>query len=195
MKKILTALAAAGVLVAGGFTTAAISSPSAAVAQEAAEQTEDTTTDDVVRPDRGAILDEVLDELVADDVIDADQAAEIKAALEAKRDELHEQFGDRGPRGRGFRGGDRLGLSGFLDDGVIDADELAQLPEGHPLTDPEGPAAAYLEDGQLTQEELQEMHDEFAPSHGFGRRGFDGRGFGGRGFGAPAPSEEASTNA
>jgi hypothetical protein len=40
---------------------------------------------------------------------------------------------------------------------VIDADELAQLPEGSPLTDPEGPAAPYLEDGQITQEELDEL--------------------------------------
>lgn len=180
MKKVLAALAAAGVLIAGGFVTSAVSAPTSAVAQEAPD-----TTDDVVRPERGAILDEVLADLVTDGVIDSDQAAKIKEALEAKHEELHEQFGDRGPRMHGFHGGDRLGMRGFLEDGVIDADELAQLPDGHPLTDPNGPAADYLDDGQLTAEELAELHAEFGGHRGHGPRG----------FGGPALSEEAAIDA
>ncbi len=182
MKKVLAALAASGVLIAGGFVASAVSAPTTAVAQEAP-----ATGDDVVRPEPGAILDEVLDQLVADDVIDADQATSIKDALEARHEELREQFGDRpGFRGHGgFRDGDRPDMRGFLEDGVIDADELAQLPDGHPLTDPDGPAADYLDDGQLTAEELEELHGEFGGRRGHGPRGFDG----------PAISEEASIDA
>ena len=180
MKKVLAALAASGVLIAGGFVTSAVSSPTTAVAQEAPD-----TNEDVMRPERGAILDEVLAELVADGVIDTDQATKIKDALEAKHEELREQFGDRGPRAHGFRGGNHLEMRSFLEDGVIDADELAQLPDGHPLTDPDGPAADYLDDDQLTAEELEELHAEFG-----GRRGH-----GPRGFGGPAVSEEAAAGA
>ncbi len=185
MKKVLAALAASGVLIAGGFVTAAVSAPTSAVAQEALE-----TTDDVVRPEKGAILDEVLEQLVADGVIDSDQATKIKDALVAKHEELREQFGDRrhGFRGHGgFRGEDRPDMRGFLEDGVIDDDELAQLPEGHPLTDPEGPAAEYLDDGQLTAEELEELHAEL----GDRRHGFRGHG----GFRGPAVGEGASIDA
>lgn len=46
--------------------------------------------------------------------------------------------------------------TGFLDDGVIDSGELAQLPEDSQLTDPEGPVAQALADGQLTETELRE---------------------------------------
>lgn len=180
MKKVLAALAASGVLIAGGFVTSAVSAPGAAVAQEAPD-----TNDDVVRPERGAILDEVLADLVTDGVIDSNQASKIKEALEAKHEELREQFGDRGPRHHGFHDGHRLDMRGFLEDGVIDADELAQLPDGHPLTDPDGPAAEYLDDGQLTVEELEELHAEFG-----GRRGP-----GPRTFGGPAVGEEAAASA
>ena len=48
-------------------------------------------------------------------------------------------------------------IAEMLEDGVIDAAELAELPEGHPLADPEGPAAEYLDDGQLTEDELAEL--------------------------------------
>lgn len=46
--------------------------------------------------------------------------------------------------------------SEFLDDGVIDSGELAQLPEDSLLRDPEGPVATALGDGQLTETELRE---------------------------------------
>lgn len=169
MKRFLAALAAAGVLVAGGFVAAAVSTPTVAAAQDS---TEAPTEEGVVeRPEHGAIMDEVFDELVADGVITQEQAEQVRAALEAKREELREQFGDRLQR-RDHR--NRLGgfLHGALEDGVIDADELAQLPEGHPLADPEGPFAEYLEDGQLTEAELDQIKEQFRQNRG--PRGFGG---------------------
>ena len=183
MKKVLAALAASGVLVAGGFATAAISTPTTAIAQESVDEAPTEGTDELVRPNRGAILTEVLDELVTDDVITADQAEQIAAALQAKHEELREQFGDR-RRGRGFHGD--FGLRGALEDGVIDLDELAELPEDHPIFDEDSPFAPYLEDG-LTADELEELRGQLGP-----RDGSRGRGFGR--FGPTAPSEEA-TNA
>lgn len=47
-------------------------------------------------------------------------------------------------------------VSGFLEDDLIDAGELAQLPEDSVLRDPEGPAAEAIGDGQLTETELRE---------------------------------------
>jgi len=186
MKKVLAALAASGVLIAGGFATAVVSSPTSATAQETTDEA--SPTDDMVRPEPGAILQEVLDQLVSDGVITNDQATQISDALVARHEELRAEFGDRGFGGRGHHGGGDFGLMGALEDGVIDADELAALPEGHPLTDPDGPAAAYLADGQLTQEELDQMRAEHRSQFHFGERG-------GRGFGRFAPGDEAGASA
>jgi hypothetical protein len=54
-------------------------------------------------------------------------------------------------------------IAEMLEDGVIDAAELAELPEGHPLADPDGPAADYLDDGELTADELAEIRAKFRP--------------------------------
>ena len=45
-------------------------------------------------------------------------------------------------------------IAGFLEDDVITADELAQLPEDHIFNDLDGPFAEALADGELTKEEL-----------------------------------------
>ena len=159
MRKILAALAASGVLVAGAFTAVTITDSGTAFAQEA---TDESSTEAPVRPHKGEIMDEVLSDLVAGDVISQDQADQIKAAFEAKAEELREQFGDRDKRrGPGFRDGFRRGFNfgGLLEDGVIDADELAELGPDHPLNDPDGPAADYLEGG-LTTEELREIGEQ-----------------------------------
>ncbi len=171
MKRILAALAAAGVLIAGGFVAATVSKPTAASAQETTEAPTDEGT--LERPEKGAVLEEVFADLVADGVITQDQADQVQAALEAKREELREQFGDRLQR-RDHR--NRLGgfLRGALEDGVVDADELAQLPDGHPLNDPDGPFAEYLDDGQLTEDELGEIREQFHQNRG--PRGFGGAG-------------------
>lgn len=159
MRTFIAALAAAGVLVAGAFAAAAITDDGVALAQEGTD--DEAATDAPVRRDRGQLMDEVLAGLVPD-VISQDQADQIKAAFEEKAAELREEFGDRGHRrGPGFRDGFRRGfdMRGLLEDGVIDADELAGLGPDHPLNDPDGPAADYVEGG-LTQQELEQIHEQ-----------------------------------
>jgi len=160
MRKTLTAVIAAGVLVAGAFVATAITGNQVS-AQEA--PSDDSAVARPDHPGRGEILDEVLSGLVADGVIDQGQADAVAAALQAKADELREQreqWREENPGRfeRGFRRGFRLG--GLLEDGVIDADEIAALPDGHPLKDPNGPAAEYLDDGQLTADELSQLREE-----------------------------------
>ncbi len=149
MKRIIASMLAAGVLV-GGAGTAAVVAVTPAVAQEA-----ETTTE--AKPPRPAVvLSDVLEALVADGTITQGQADAIVVAMQAKVEQLKEQFPNAGRR-RGL--GPKV--REFLDDGVITADELAQLPDGHPLRDPDGPAAEYLDDGQLTKDELQQMRQTF----------------------------------
>lgn len=160
MKKFLASLAAAAVLVAG-VATAAVVTGSSADAQEAPT---DEQAPPAERPERGSVIKDVLDELVAEGDITRVQADTIIAALEEKREELKANRPD-GFRGHGFRRGFHRGarfgfnLAELLEDGVIDAAELAGLPDGHPLTNPDGPFAGALEDGQITAEELQEIRD------------------------------------
>jgi hypothetical protein len=176
MRRLLVGLLIAGTLVGGAIAYAIAADSPAATAQEdeAPETTDesaalqdtsttmpDASTKDDTRAGRSArsdVLGEVLDEAVADGLITQEQADRLRDSFAAKREEIRAEFGsDRGHAG--IRGFGRLGadLRGLLVDGVIDADELAALPEGHPLTDPDGPAAELLEDGQITQEELDEL--------------------------------------
>jgi len=158
VKKLLTAALATLVLVSGAFAATAITGGSA-TAQASAQEEQD-------RPDRqekGAILEEVLSELVADGIIDESQAEAVAEAITAKYDELREQRrqwreDNPGRFERGFRRGLRLGE--LLEDGVIDEAELAELPDDHPLKDPNGPAAKYLDDNELTSEELRLLRQE-----------------------------------
>ena len=186
MRKILTSLIAAGVLVGAGVSYALLSPPVVASAQgdedtattvvedpDTESETDDTTggtTDERRGPHRGfgpfggGLVDDVLDDLVADGTITQAQADAISEAMEARRDELKSQRGEGFPgRGFGHRGGPGgfggPGLGSLLDDGVIESDELAELPEDHPLLDADGPAAPYLEDGELTMDELEELHE------------------------------------
>jgi polyhydroxyalkanoate synthesis regulator phasin len=156
MKKILTSLIAAGVLVAGVAVTGVVAGSSAE-----AQTPDDGTVFE--KPERGSAIKDVLDELVAENEITQSQADTIVAALEAKWEELRADRPDgfRGHR-RGFRAGARFGfhLAELLEDGVIDASELAELPEGHPFTDPDGPFADALEDGEITAEELRDVREE-----------------------------------
>lgn len=167
MRRILTVLVAGALLVSGGVAVALLADPGSAVAQEgttstteAPVETDDSAATDLVRPERGTILAGVLEDLVADGVITADQAEEITAAWQARIQELRTEFEAR--RGeRGFGGHGDFGLRELLEDGVIDADELAELGPDHPLNDPDGPAAEFLDDGELTQDELTELHGEW----------------------------------
>lgn len=67
-------------------------------------------------------------------------------------------------------------VEGFLDDGVLTSDEIAQLSEPHPFTE-DGPFADALSDGQLTQEELDEARPHRSGRGGHGPRGA-GAGYG-----------------
>ncbi len=202
MRRLLTVMVVVALLIGGGIAVALIAQQDSAAAQdedttqdegtpEDATADDGATTDDdtgsssdsradaaqdrATRPERGFLLDDVLGDLVADGVITQEQADEIAAAMTARMEELRSELQER--RGEfGFLGRHGLDFHGrfgdFLDDGVLDADELAQLPENHPLNDPEGPAAPYLEDGQLTQDELDELKAEIFPQ-GRGPRGTD----------------------
>lgn len=153
MKTTLASLAAAGVLVAGAFIASTLAD-APADAQVAQEPTTDTT--DPVGP-----LVEVLDGLVADGVITQAQADEVRERLlvahtewRAERRELREERrADREER-REERRADRELIRGFLEDDVIDSDELSQLGDDHPFNDPDGPWADAASDGQITREEV-----------------------------------------
>ncbi len=123
------------------------------------------------------VLDEVLDGLVADDTLTRAQADEVAAAIAARLETLRSELGDRPGRGggaghgRGFPGGGFPGggflrnLEDLLDDDVIDADELVDLGDNHPLVAEDSPLAdaieegGYLDDGRLTRDELSDLHD------------------------------------
>lgn len=147
MKKVIASLAAAGVLVAGAFVAATVTDSPAQ-----AQTVEENTTEQVERPDRGSGLAEVLAELVDAGTINQTQADAVAAALEAKHEEMKE---NRPDRGEGPRGPARFGrhVGQLLEDGVISADEIAELPGGHPFKNAEGPFADELADGQITQAE------------------------------------------
>lgn len=122
----------------------------------AVAQTGQATDTNTIGPVDGRVLDgpvsQVLDDLVSQGVITADQSRAITDALEAKRDELAAEFRRRWQdwKQQGSQ------IRGFLDDDVITSDELSQLPEDSPLRDPDGPLADALEDGQITRQELRD---------------------------------------
>jgi hypothetical protein len=107
------------------------------------------------RTERDAAVADALAAMVADGTLTTGQVDAITAALETAREQRPHPVRNR------MRAGWQI--AELLEDGVIDAAELAELPEGHPLADPDGPAAAYLDDGQLTADELAEMRSQFRP--------------------------------
>jgi hypothetical protein len=159
MKKIIASVAAAGVLVVGAFAASTIST------SEASAQTEETpvVTDEVRRPHPGAILDEVLADLVADGTLEPDEADAVKSAMSDKWDELKEEFGDRKER-RAHRRDMHDKIQLWLEDGVITADELAELDVDLPRFE-DGPLAEALEDGQITQAEWDAFIEERKDRH------------------------------
>lgn len=109
--------------------------------------------------ERSAAVAAALQTLASDGTLTDAQVDAIVEALETARDERPRPVHNRMHAG--------WQLAEMLEDGVIDAAELAELPEGHPLNDPEGPAGDYLDDGQLTSDELEEMRSglrRFAPT-------------------------------
>jgi polyhydroxyalkanoate synthesis regulator phasin len=160
MKRLIASVAAAGILVAGAFVAStATNSPAEA------QTPEDTTTQErPERPEKGAILDEVLGELVAEGTINEAQATAVKEALEAKHEELKANRPD-GERKGHRRGHLRAQVEDLLDDGVISAEEIAELPDGHPFKNDDGPFAELLEDGEITQAEWDAFVAERKAEH------------------------------
>lgn len=161
MRTIITAATVAVLLFAGALAANAVIG-----GQATAQESDDAPTDETATLHPGGFLQETLDELVADNAITQAQADAIVDALAAKREEHRDELDARlQERGERFRDGRRKAffLGRYLEDGVIDAAELdeimAQLPDDHWLKDPDGPAAPYLEDDQLTVDELRQIHD------------------------------------
>lgn len=142
--KILAATVAAALFVAAGIATAAITSPGVASAQEGSEEPSEETH---VRPlkDHSSILEDVLSDLVADGIIDQGQADAILEALESKTSEIRSDAQNL-----------RSLISGFLEDGVISADELDQLPDVFPFNNLESFFGDALDDGEITMDEFAE---------------------------------------
>ena len=161
MRKIIASLAAAGVLVAGAFVASTVAT------SEASAQTDETavTTDEAARPYRGAVLDGVLDELVTDGTLNQGQADAVTDAVAVKRAEIKELREER----RANRTEMHEQLEEWLKDGVITAEELAQLDVELPLHE-DGPLAEALEDGQITQAEWDALQEE-RNEHRQARRG------------------------
>lgn len=160
MKRLIASVAAAGIIVAGAF----VASTATGTPAEAQTAEDNTTLERPERPERGAILDEVLSELVDLGTIDQGQADAVKAALVAKHEELKANRPD-GEHRRDRRGHLRSQIQELLEDGVISADEIAELPDRHPFNNADGPFAEVLEDGQITQEEWDTFIAERKAEH------------------------------
>ena len=165
MKRIIAAIAAAGVLVVGAFAATAITGTEAS-AQTAETQAE---TQQNRRPNPGGILESVLGELVDDGTLNQAQADAVKEGMVAKHDELKERREER----RANREERRAQIEEWLSDGVISADELAQLPDDARLFGEYGPLADALEDGQITQAEWDAFIEQRKARHGDRRDGID----------------------
>ncbi len=158
MKKIFVSIAAVGVLAIGAFAASTI-----ADGQAFAQTADDSAVERPDIPKPGDILDEVLSDLVADETLDQRQADAVKAELEARHAEARAQHAERrddhpGRPGHGVARGFDMG--GLMEDGVIDSDELAELPDDHPFRDTDGPAARFLDDGELSEDELSDLGEQ-----------------------------------
>lgn len=167
MKKPLAILATAGVVALGGTAAvSAASDPGTTIAPAAVTQ----TAEDGTRPN---LLTDVLESLVADGTLTQAQADKVVSTLETRRTEMKAE-----------REAARAQMETFLEDGVISADELAQLPADSPLRN----LGSILDDGQITLDELRSLR---GPG-GFGGRGH-AHGFGGGPFdGDAAPASSAA---
>lgn len=151
MKRIIVSLIATGILTVGAFAAVAITGNAAsAQSDETAESSE---------VDRPTPYQDVLDDLVADGTLTQAQADAVKEALKEKFEELEPLREERRDRIRD-RIRKRHHIRHLLDDGVISADEIAELPDDHPFKDPDGPLADALADGEITREELEASWEE-----------------------------------
>jgi polyhydroxyalkanoate synthesis regulator phasin len=145
-ERVGAAFVAGGLVVGAGLATVMTSGSSVAFAQEDPAQEETSER----FHERGAVLEEVLDDLVEAGTITREQADSVAEALVAKAQEHAAE-----------RRETRQLIEEFLDDEVISEDELARLPEEHPFNDENGPFAEALEDGELSRDEIQESRPHF----------------------------------
>lgn len=131
-------------MVGAALLAATLSSPGVASAQNDSQDPSEETN---VGPfkNHGSVLEDVLSDLVEDGTIDQSQADAIVEALDAKTAEFRTAAQDL----RGL-------IAGFLEDGVITAEELDQLPDVFPFNNLERVFGDALDDGELTLDEFQD---------------------------------------
>jgi hypothetical protein len=165
----------AGALLTGG---AAIGAAAPGLVDDAARTVSEM-------PGRGAsLISEVLADLVGQDVITQNQSDAITTALDER---VEQERADRKAQRDEMKALAEQ-LRGFIEDDVIIADEVAQLPDGELKTTLEG----LLVDGQITR---QQLRDARADLRGLGRLFGPGRGHGwgdggpGKGWGDGGPGK------
>ena len=159
-QKVMTAALAGGLALSAGLIVLTVATPGIANAEDDRNPEESSE-----RPhDRhGAVLEEVLDDLVAAGEITQEQAESIIESLASKAEEARatrEANGLIPPRSGQLRRGAWLGA--LLDDGGIDQAEYDGLPDNHPLK--QSDVSQYLEDGVITLDELREIRESQSPS-------------------------------
>ena len=106
------------------------------------------------------ILDTVLGDLVEDGTLTQQQSDAIVTALEEAKADALAAVGEA-----------RAQLESAWEDGVLTSEEIAGLPFGDWITDPDGPLSEALADGQITKEELNELagsrHGHFGRTRGW----------------------------
>ena len=153
-KTFVAMIAAAAVLIIGGSLGAL------AQAEDTTPEGDTTQSEERLRPLIGHRLSRVLDEMVADGVIDAEQAAAITDWLENRRAEWESERDER-----------RAAHEAAWADGVLTAEEAAGLPSADWLLAEDGPFGEAWEDGQLTREEAETVRAEVGERRGHGHRG------------------------
>ena len=107
------------------------------------------------KPAAGAGLGSVLADLVEDGTITQEQADAIIAAVEEKRSAARAALQEMKDL-----------LDSFWDDGVLTAEEIAQFPSADRITAADGPLADALDDGQITEEEMEELRGRIPERRG-----------------------------
>jgi len=160
MKRLIW-LPVAGFLLVAGAAVAAAAPGFVDTARSALNNQSEEVIGLAVDVERDSLLDEVLAELVGSGAITQEQSDAITEALTTRVEERRAEFEAQ----REAMEAMRTQIRGFLEDGVISADEIAQLPADNPFTN----LSDILADGQVTLEELQSVGP-------FGGRFFDGPG-------------------
>jgi len=167
MRKLLALGLGASLLVVGTGAvlaqTAPPNDPAAKPAASAAPSAGTPSTTGVTPKVRGdGLLDKVLKDLVADGTLDQGQADAITVRLKAERDALRADLKARREAAKAVR----QQIREFLKDGVITADEIAQLPADNPLRNLD----KLLDDGKITIDELRQLGIGRGGKFGFGER-------------------------